>query len=79
MKTFFISYDLWDLVDNGLPEYDTQEGRIIANQKNEMKENRKKDAKALFYIQQAPDETISTYGCSKRREKIFNLMSNQHF
>ena len=58
MKTLFISYDLWDLVENGLPEYDTQEGRVTAAQKNEMKENRKKDAKSLFYIQQALDETI---------------------
>ena len=43
MKTLFISYDLWDLVENGLPEYDTQEGRVTAAQKNEMKENRKKE------------------------------------
>ena len=46
MKTLFLLYDLWDLVENGMNEYDVE--RLTAPQRNEMKENKKKDANALF-------------------------------
>lgn len=49
MKTLFKSQDLWDLVDKGI----TEGSEEAAN-----KEILKKDAKALFFIQQAVDETI---------------------
>ncbi|XP_023741703.1 uncharacterized protein LOC111889782 [Lactuca sativa] len=50
MKTLFKSQDLWDLVQNGYAKASTDETR--------QKENQKKDAKALFFIQQVVDETI---------------------
>ncbi|GKB15468.1 hypothetical protein Tco_0849391 [Tanacetum coccineum] len=50
MKTLFRSQDLWDLVDKGCA-YSTSE-------ETTNKENQKRDAKALFFIQQAVDETI---------------------
>ncbi|GAV82483.1 DUF4219 domain-containing protein [Cephalotus follicularis] len=49
MKTLFKSQDLWDLVENGYVDPD-EDGRL--------RENRKKDTKALFFIQQAVYETI---------------------
>ncbi|GAV66781.1 DUF4219 domain-containing protein/UBN2 domain-containing protein [Cephalotus follicularis] len=49
MKTLFKFQDLWDLVEIGSAEQD-EEGRL--------RENKKKDSKALFFIQQAVNETI---------------------
>ena len=50
MKTLFKSQDLWDLVENGYSEPDDDEARL--------KENKKNDSKALFFIQQAVHENI---------------------
>ncbi|KAK4424684.1 hypothetical protein Salat_1662000 [Sesamum alatum] len=50
MKTLFISQDLWELVEKGYNE----EG-VTADA---LKDLRKKDAKALFFIQQAIDDAI---------------------
>ncbi|XP_059439044.1 ankyrin repeat-containing protein At5g02620-like isoform X2 [Corylus avellana] len=50
MKTLFISQDLWDLVEKGYSE--------IGVSADTLKELRKKDAKALFFIQQAVAESI---------------------
>nr|DAD24426.1 TPA_asm: hypothetical protein HUJ06_025890 [Nelumbo nucifera] len=49
MKTMFRSQDPWDLVENGYPDPD-EEARL--------KENKKKDSKSLFFIQQAVHESI---------------------
>lgn len=49
MKTLFKSQDLWDLVQNGYHNLD-EEGRL--------RENKKRDSKALFFIQQAVHESI---------------------
>ena len=49
MMTLFKSQDLWDLVENGYADPD-EESRL--------KENKKKDSKALFFIQQAVHESI---------------------
>ena len=49
MKTLFKSQELWDLVEHG---YNTQD------EETRLKENKKKDSKALFFIQQAVHESI---------------------
>ena len=41
MKTLFISQDLWEFVEKGYQTSDDETG---------LKENRKKDSKALFFI-----------------------------
>ncbi|GJZ79695.1 retrovirus-related pol polyprotein from transposon TNT 1-94 [Tanacetum coccineum] len=51
MKTLFKSQDLWDFVESGFPEEESSDNA-------RQKENLKKDAKALFFIQQAVDESI---------------------
>lgn len=40
MKTLFVSYNLWNLVENGMNEYDVE--RLTVAPRNDMKENRKK-------------------------------------
>ena len=59
MKTLFISQDLWDLVEEGYeePESTTTLATWI-DAKKEFKENMKKDAKALFFIQQGVSKAI---------------------
>src|SRR5664279_2031886 len=47
MSTLFKSHGLWDLIANGVPDPDPNP-----------QENQKKDARALFFIQQAVHDTI---------------------
>uniref|UniRef100_A0A803MAM1 UBN2 domain-containing protein n=1 Tax=Chenopodium quinoa TaxID=63459 RepID=A0A803MAM1_CHEQI len=54
MKTMFKSQELWDLVENGYDEPNPAPAIPDA----QLKENRKKDAKALFFIQSALDDDI---------------------
>uniref|UniRef100_A0A803MD58 Retrovirus-related Pol polyprotein from transposon TNT 1-94-like beta-barrel domain-containing protein n=1 Tax=Chenopodium quinoa TaxID=63459 RepID=A0A803MD58_CHEQI len=54
MKTMFKSQELWDLVENGYDEPNLAPAIPDA----QLKENRKKDAKALFFIQSALDDDI---------------------
>ena len=49
MKTLFRSQELWDLVENGYADPDDE---------TRLRENKKKDSKALFFIQQAVHESI---------------------
>ncbi|GJU61667.1 hypothetical protein Tco_1243502 [Tanacetum coccineum] len=50
MKTLFKSQDLWDIVDTGVTSGSGDDAQ--------KKENVKRDAKALFFIQQAMDNSI---------------------
>lgn len=60
MRTFFLSKDLLDLVKKGYEEPENATGYeiVTAVQKNELKENRKKDSKALLALQQVVHESI---------------------
>ena len=49
MKTPFRSRDLWSLVERGVDEEQDEQ---------HLSENQKKDANALFLIQQALDESV---------------------
>ena len=59
-ETLFISQDLWDLVKEGYeePESTTVLATWIDARKKELKDNKKKDAKALFFIQQGVSKAI---------------------
>lgn len=50
MKILFKSQDLWEIIDEGYSDPDSNA--------NKLKENKRKDAKALFFIQQAMHDTI---------------------
>lgn len=49
MKTLIKSQELWDLVENGYAN---------PNEETRLRENKKKDSKALFFIEQTVHETI---------------------
>ncbi|XP_077246125.1 uncharacterized protein LOC143885992 [Tasmannia lanceolata] len=57
MKVFFGSQDLWDIVETGVEEPEDQ-AALTPQQLNELKDNRKQDKKALFFIYQVVDEVI---------------------
>ncbi|WOH12137.1 hypothetical protein DCAR_0831636 [Daucus carota subsp. sativus] len=61
MKTLFKSMELWDLVEKGFSDRD--------NDANRLRENKKKEAKALFFIQQAMHETIFSRIASATKAK----------
>ena len=57
MRTIFISYDLWEYVEEGF--VDLEDTSTLTNaQKQQLKEHRKKDAKALSMIQQGVANSI---------------------
>ena len=64
MKTLFRSQDVWDLVESGFPEPANQQAYQALSQAEEdlLKENRQKDARALFIIQQVVEEAIFPKG-----------------
>lgn len=54
MKTMFRSQELWEIVEQGYLEPEA----VQAEPDQRLRENRKKDAKALFFIQSALDDSI---------------------
>lgn len=60
MKTIMIANDLWDLVKNGFT--DTTDPALFAaltnNQKTQLRETRRKDAKAMSMIEAALTEAF---------------------
>ncbi|XP_024965256.1 uncharacterized protein LOC112505607, partial [Cynara cardunculus var. scolymus] len=71
MKTLFRSQDLWDLVEQGISEASQDDaGR---------KETQKKDAKALFFIQQAIDEIIfSRIAAATSANEAWNTLKTEY-
>ncbi|KAH9291443.1 hypothetical protein KI387_043368, partial [Taxus chinensis] len=63
--------DVWDLVENGFNEPADQQAYQALSQaeKDLLKENKKKDAKALFFIQQAMEESIFPRVAAATRSK----------
>ncbi|GAV74740.1 DUF4219 domain-containing protein [Cephalotus follicularis] len=57
MKVLYESQELWSLVENSLVEPEDQSALTQA-QLTELKDTKKKDKKALFFIFQAMDEVI---------------------
>ncbi len=71
MKTLFKSQDLWELVDNGFTETSGDEAR--------QRENLKRDAKALFFIQQAVDESIfSKIAVATTSKQAWNILKIEY-
>ena len=58
MKTLLISQDLWEIVEEGFEVKKDEKGKDIAETSDEKKENKKKDAKALYLIQQSISDKI---------------------
>ncbi|GAV84908.1 UBN2 domain-containing protein [Cephalotus follicularis] len=66
MKTLFKLQDLWELVE---------EGFLDSDEATRLRENKKKDAKALFFLQQAVHENIfpRIMGATSSKEAWFIL------
>ena len=71
MKALFCSQELWDLVENGFTKPLDQAAYNVLSQaqKDLLKESKKKDAKALFLIQQAMEESIFPWLAAVTRSK----------
>ncbi|KAL4325828.1 hypothetical protein GQ457_11G029810 [Hibiscus cannabinus] len=70
MKTLFISQDLWELVEKGYSE----EGVAV----EALRDYKKKDAKALFLIQQAVDDAIfsSRISAATKAKEAWDALKN---
>ena len=55
MKALLGSLDAWEIVEKGYTELE-DEATLTQVQKNSLREKKKKDKKALFYIDQDMDE-----------------------
>ncbi|KAL0427606.1 UNVERIFIED_CONTAM: hypothetical protein Slati_2935400 [Sesamum latifolium] len=70
MKTLFISQDLWELIESGYSE----EGATA----DALKDLKKKDAKALFFIQQAIDDAVfsSRISAATKAKEAWDALRN---
>ncbi|KAK2966032.1 hypothetical protein RJ640_012291 [Escallonia rubra] len=57
MRTLFVSQDVWELVENGYEDPDDISTLTLAQQEK-LRENKKEDAKALYFIQVAVSTSI---------------------
>ena len=70
MKALFVSQDLWEIVNDGYVEPTSeQEAVYSAEQRSALKDQQKKDKKALFLLYQSLDEAMF--------EKIAEATSSQ--
>eukprot|EP00253_Pinus_taeda_P026998 PITA_26998 len=60
MKALFACQDLWELVEYGFdePANETEFNRLTQGEKDLLKSNRKKDAKAIVFLYQALDKSV---------------------
>ncbi|XP_073302980.1 uncharacterized protein [Primulina huaijiensis] len=70
MMDFFISEDLWDIIENDYPEPPTEDGADWSEvQQNKYKQDQKKDATALRYLKQGVSKSIYPRIFNKRKTK----------
>eukprot|EP00253_Pinus_taeda_P013567 PITA_13567 len=60
MKALFACQDSWELVEDGFdePTNETEFNRLTQGEKDLLKNNRKKDAKAIVFLYQALDKSV---------------------
>ena len=78
MKMFFQSNDLWMLVDTS---FNDDEERLTAAQCAELRENRKHDSKALFFIhfiQTAVDEEFFPKIMGAKNQRLPGIFSRRN-
>ena len=81
MKALFIGQDLWEIVQNGYTEPTNQVAynNIMKVEKDSMREQRKKDGKAMFYIHQAMHENIlPRIEVAKTSKKAWNTLETTY-
>lgn len=76
MTTLFKSQELWDLVEKSYSE--PNPAPAIPDQ--QLRENRKKDAKALLYIQSAMDDTVSPrISAASTSKQAWEILKKEYF
>lgn len=77
MKALFGSHDLWEIVTEGYMEPTAdQEAAYTAEQKTALKDQRKKDKKALFLLYQGVDElTFEKIAEAPSSKKAWEILS----
>ncbi|GKF05864.1 hypothetical protein Tco_0036532 [Tanacetum coccineum] len=68
MKTLFRSQDLWDHIKSN----------VESSNEDQTNEYEKKDAKALFFIQKAVDESIFSRIASTTTTKAWTILSTKY-
>ncbi|XP_074301342.1 uncharacterized protein LOC141632724 [Silene latifolia] len=69
MRTLFKSQDLWDLVEDGFDDSDVKQQRL--------KENRKKDAKALLFLQSPVHENIFSRASADNLKEAWQILKTE--
>ena len=71
MRALFVSQDLWEFVEDGFVEPADEQAfnALTQAEKDLLKNNRKKDAKALFYLYQAVNESVFPRIAAAKRSK----------
>ena len=76
MQTMFKSQELWDIVESGYTE--PKEPPTEPDQK--LRDNRKRDAKALFFIQSAVDDDIfPRISHAKTSKEAWEIIKHEYF
>ena len=77
MKDLFRGQDVWEIVQSGYAEPTDQEtyNKLTQAERDSLREHRKKDGKALFYIHQVMHESI----LPRVEQKIPLIMHGTHW
>lgn len=81
MRALFCSKDLWELLENGFPELaDATTYNVLTQaEKDLLKDNRKKDSKALFFILQGVHERIfPRIATTTRSRKVWDILQTTY-
>ena len=71
MKALFTSQELWELVEDGFEEPPNEAKFFLLTQveRESLKNNKKRDAKALFFLYQAVHESVFPRIAAAKRSK----------
>ena len=78
MKTLFCSQGIWDLIEKGFNK-PQDESALTKDEMDKLQDNKKKDAKALFLIQQSLDESIfPKVSAAKKSEIAWDILETTY-
>lgn len=81
MKALFSSQDIWDLVENGFqePADATAYNALSQKERDVLRDNSKKDSKALFYIFQVVHEIIfQRFVAAMKSKKVWDTLETTY-
>ena len=81
MKAFFASQDIWELVENGYPKvvYAAVLAALTTTERDLLRDNRKKDSKALFYLFQSMHESIfPRIAAATKSKEVWDILKTSY-